>query len=319
MRDITDNQIQFDYYYGLEAEQFSFYRIPRLLIKDERFKGLSNDAKLLYGLMLDRMSLSMKNEWLDEENRAYIIYTIDNIMEDLSCGKNKAVNVLAELDSIKGIGLVEKKRRGFGQPDIIYVKNFIAVTRKVIEEEPVKADTYTEVGKSNFKKFENQTTRSTEIKLQEVGKANPNYTYHNQTNQSYTDRNYIVPQSTEESDDDDDIKLKEQLGYDAVLKKYPAEIAEAVYAEIKNRDNDLLLSLPASVFENICYNIAHYASTVYNKQAYIQKCIDNLLAAKNLSKATEREKEKMMVRNRSSPGMKQNYNIKELERQLLDN
>lgn len=77
--------INFDYYYGIEAEQFSFYRVPRLLIKDERFKGLSSDAKLLYGLMLDRMSLSMKNGWLDDENRAYIIYTVDAIMEDLGC------------------------------------------------------------------------------------------------------------------------------------------------------------------------------------------------------------------------------------------
>ena len=59
--------INFDYYYGIEAEQFSFYRVPRLLIKDERFKGLSSDAKLLYGLMLDRMSLSMKNGWLDDD------------------------------------------------------------------------------------------------------------------------------------------------------------------------------------------------------------------------------------------------------------
>ena len=86
--------IKFDYYYGIEAEQFSFYRVPRLLIKDNRFKGLSSDAKLLYGLMLDRMSLSMKNGWLDDENRAYIIYTIDNIMEDLGCGKDKAIKVL---------------------------------------------------------------------------------------------------------------------------------------------------------------------------------------------------------------------------------
>ena len=78
---------KFDYYYGIEADQFSFYRVPRLLIKDERFKGLSSDAKLLYGLMLNRMSLSMKNGWLDEENRAYIIYTVDAIMEDLGCAK----------------------------------------------------------------------------------------------------------------------------------------------------------------------------------------------------------------------------------------
>ena len=70
--------LQLDYYYGIEAEQFSFYRVPRLLIKDERFKKLSSDAKLLYGLMLDRMSLSIKNEWFDEDNRAYIIYTIDS-------------------------------------------------------------------------------------------------------------------------------------------------------------------------------------------------------------------------------------------------
>ena len=57
----------FDYYYGTEAEQFSFFRIPRVLIQDPRFKQASTDAKLLYGLMLDRMSLSMKNGWLDEE------------------------------------------------------------------------------------------------------------------------------------------------------------------------------------------------------------------------------------------------------------
>ena len=65
--------IQFDYYYGIEAEQFSFYRVPRLLIKDERFKGLSSDAKLLYGLMLDRMSLSMKNGWLMKTERISFI------------------------------------------------------------------------------------------------------------------------------------------------------------------------------------------------------------------------------------------------------
>lgn len=108
-------QIQFDYYYGIEAEQFSFYRVPRLLIKDERFKGLSSDAKLLYGLMLDRMSLSMKNGWLDEENRAYIIYTLDTVMEDLGCAKATCVKIMKELDSDNGIGLIEKKRRGLGK------------------------------------------------------------------------------------------------------------------------------------------------------------------------------------------------------------
>ena len=104
----------FDYYYGKEAEQFSFYRIPRMLIKDAHFSSLSNDAKILYGLMLDRMSLSVRNGWQDDDDRTYIIYTIDNIMEDLNCAKGKAVRTLAELDSENGIGLIEKKRVGLG-------------------------------------------------------------------------------------------------------------------------------------------------------------------------------------------------------------
>ena len=199
--------LKFDYYYGVEAEQFSFYRVPRLLIKDERFKGLSSDAKLLYGLMLDRMALSMKNGWLDDENRAYIIYTIENIREDLGCSKEKAVKVLAELDTGKGIGLVEKIRRGLGKPDIIYVKNFVISDGG--RKEPSNTDVSKEVGKTDFKRSEKPTSRSQESRLQEVeetdfsrsenltsrgrenqlqevGESDPNYTNYNYTNMSYT-------------------------------------------------------------------------------------------------------------------------------------
>ena len=107
--------------------------------------------------MLDRMSMSMKNGWFDEENRAYIIYTIDSIMEDLGCGKDKAVKILAELDSVKGIGLVEKVRRGLGKPAIIYVKNFATLSNIMDEKEPANADKITEVGKTEFKKSEKPT------------------------------------------------------------------------------------------------------------------------------------------------------------------
>ena len=167
--------LQLDYYYGIEAEQFSFYRVPRLLIKDERFKKLSSDAKLLYGLMLDRMSLSIKNKWFDDNNRAYIIYTINSIMEDLGCEKEKAVKVLAELDNTKGIGLVEKVRRGLGKPDIIYVKNFASPEGNVDKKEAVNTDKIPEVGKSDLKKSENQIFGSSEIETQEVGESTPNY------------------------------------------------------------------------------------------------------------------------------------------------
>lgn len=116
------DELKFDYYYGVQSEQFSFYRIPRLLIKDQHFKCLSSDAKLLYGLMLDRMALSMKNHWLDDENRAYIIYSIDSVMDDLGCSKPTCVKIMKELDTF---GLIERRRKGLGKPDIIYVKNFV--------------------------------------------------------------------------------------------------------------------------------------------------------------------------------------------------
>ena len=185
-----DGGLKFDYYYGAEAEQFSFYRVLRLLIKDRRFKGLSSDAKLLYGLMLDRMSLSMKNGWFDDENRAYIHYTVENIMEDLGCARATCAKVLAELDSKKGIGLIEKKRQGLGKPDIIYVKNFVLTEPPAGEKntagEPADTDVSTEVQKLNFKKYKNQDSRSSENEPLEVQKSNPNYNNTNYTDLSYT-------------------------------------------------------------------------------------------------------------------------------------
>ena len=124
-RNWSMEKIQFDYYRGMEAEQYSFYRVPKILFTAECFKELSCEARVLYGLLLDRMSLSMKNHWLDEEERVYIIFTVEEIAELLNCGTQIAVKLLKELDSEKGIGLIEKKRLGLGRPNVIYVKNFL--------------------------------------------------------------------------------------------------------------------------------------------------------------------------------------------------
>lgn len=118
-------KMEFEYFNGMEAEQYSFYRIPKMLFTEGCFKQLSCEAKVLYGLLLDRMGLSVKNRWIDEKNRVYIMFTVEDIMELLNCGKQKAVRSLAELDSEKGIGLVEKKRLGLGRPNVLYVKNFM--------------------------------------------------------------------------------------------------------------------------------------------------------------------------------------------------
>ena len=117
--------LQLDYYYGNEAEQYTFYRIPKVLFTDTRFKGVSVEAKVLYGLLLDRMALSIKNSWLDQDGRVYIIYTIADVMATLGCAEQKANKLLNELDAAKGVGLIERVRRGLGKPNVIYVKNFI--------------------------------------------------------------------------------------------------------------------------------------------------------------------------------------------------
>ena len=118
-------KVQFEYFHNDDSDQYSFYRIPKLLFTEEYFSSLSCEAKVLYGLMLDRMSLSLKNKWFDEQNRAYIIFTIEDVMELLNCKSQKAVKIMKELDAEDGIGLIEKIRQGFGKPNIIYVKNFM--------------------------------------------------------------------------------------------------------------------------------------------------------------------------------------------------
>ena len=112
-----------NYFYGPQAEQFAFYRIPKALFTDPAFRGISTDAKVLYGLLLDRMSLSARNDWLDDAGRVYIIFTVEEVMGALCCADNKATRLLRELE---GVGLIERKRRGLGKPSLIYVKNFIS-------------------------------------------------------------------------------------------------------------------------------------------------------------------------------------------------
>ena len=117
-----------DYFYGQAGELFSFFRIPKALFQEQRFQDLSTDAKTLYGILLDRMSLSVKNGWLDEQNRVFIIFTIEDVKRTLRCADNKATRLLRELEEF---GLIERKRRGQGKPCLVYVKkNFSSESSK---------------------------------------------------------------------------------------------------------------------------------------------------------------------------------------------
>ena len=175
-------KIQFDYYRGMEAEQYSFYRVPKILFTAECFKELSCEAKVLYGLLLDRMSLSMKNHWLDEEERVYIIFTVEEIAELLNCGTQKAVKLLKELDSEKGIGLIEKKRLGLGRPNVIYVKNFLV--QKNDKENGDMPD---------LQNCENHNSGVVKTTIQECPKSQSNNTDINKTDISETEINQSYP------------------------------------------------------------------------------------------------------------------------------
>ena len=179
-------KIEFGYFHDYESEQFAFYRIPKVLFTDEYFRNLSSDAKVLYGLMLDRMALSIRNNWVDNEGKVYIIFTLEQVMEYMNCGKDKGVKILAELDTDKGIGLIERVKRGLGKPTIIYVKSFVYRKEKVLDSAE-NDNRSQEVGKAEVKSSEKPKSGSRKNRSAEVWKTDPNNTNYNYTDISNTD------------------------------------------------------------------------------------------------------------------------------------
>ena len=159
-----------DYFYGQAGELFSFFRIPKALFQEQRFQNLSTDAKILYGILLDRMSLSAKNGWRDEQGRVYIIYTVREVQESLCCAEHKAVKLFRELE---GIGLVERKRRGLGRPSLIYVKDFSS-----------------RLPKAQVQNCPNNNSGAAESAILEQPKPQANKTNKNNTEMSETDPFY---------------------------------------------------------------------------------------------------------------------------------
>ena len=173
--------MSFDYFYGQQSDLFTFYRVPKVLFTNERFWNISADAKMLYGILLDRMSLSIKNEWYDKTGRVYIYYTVEEICDSLNCGRDKAMRLLAELDTGKGVGLIERKKQGQGKPTRIYVKRFTTQElppqpeKKPEPPAPPPAVDFDDVQKSDF-----TTSRGRDFRRAEVAETDPNQTKRNQ-------------------------------------------------------------------------------------------------------------------------------------------
>lgn len=242
-------EIIFDYHYGMEAEQYAFFRIPKILMTDPIFRKLSLEAKVLYGMMMDRMVLSAKNGWRDEAGRIYIYFTMEDICESFNCGKDKAVKALKELE--KDIGLIQRKKQGQGKPTMIFVKNFT----RIIEEDTgaanpdfgkvevknvenrksrVRKIRSLEYDKSEVKTSEKQDSSFLENRSQDFGKTERNNTENRKTDYSKT--NLSIHRSKNEMMDVIDgyrHQVKERISYDYLIQQHPyntdlAEIVELI-------------------------------------------------------------------------------------------
>ena len=176
--------LEFDYFYKRDIERFQFFMLPKILVTGEQFKTISSDAKILYACLFDRISLSAKNDWLDKEGRIYIIFTIEEIMKTINRSRPTAVKALDELDkNTRGIGLIERKRLGFGKPNIIYVKDFTSYEGEKLENQTSRSK---DIELQEVKKF---NYRSKETELQEVKKVDPTNTNYIKTDYINTDFN----------------------------------------------------------------------------------------------------------------------------------
>ena len=199
----------YDYFYGSEGEQFSFIRVPKIFFENEAYRSMSAEAKILYGFLLDRVSVSLKNGWKDDQNRIFIICTIEEIMEKIGCGNKKAIQLLSELED--KIGLIERKRQGLGKPNLIYVKNFIR--------------TVDNSGQRHFLKCQNDTSGSVRTTSLEMSESHGSNTNLSNTDMSKTE-NLIYPGT--DSDGMAERRsyedyFRRSLEYDILLQNNPYE------------------------------------------------------------------------------------------------
>ena len=213
-----------DYFYGGQADLFFFYRLPKALFVDPRFRGISAEAKILYGLLLDRMGLSTKNGWLDDAGRVYIIFTTEEIMTSLYCADNKATKLMKELE---GCGLIERKRRGLGKPNLIYVKNFAS-----------------DPSEPRDQNRENNDSRAVKTATPEPLKSRGIKNNQNNTDLSDTDPFFSGADAGTESEGKDDRALyqdyfSQELGLDALMEANP-------------EDEDMLREMQELLVDTVC-------------------------------------------------------------------
>ena len=254
---MTENLMKLDYFYGQEAEQFTFIMMPKSLFTDPYYAEVSNEAKIVYALMLERLKLSIANGWFDENNRPYIYYKAKQIMKDLHCQTQKCAKLVSELEAR---GLIRKEKQGIGMPDRIYVMNFATMLDQEKDMRPTEDDTEDEdfedeergipdIPESNHRRFENPTSTDVKNKSQEIRKSKPNNTKINNTEFNNTNLINHISEDSEKPTPADEIDkidemvhtIRENLEYD-------------FYAAHKDNDSRQYCELCSLVFDTVRVN-----------------------------------------------------------------
>ncbi len=272
--------MELDYFYEYEAEQFAFYMIPKEIVEDKPYCDLSNGSKLLYSIILDRVKLSRQHGWIDEQNRVYIVFTVEEVQRTLRCAKQKATKLMQELESI---GLIEKKRQGLGKPNLLYVKNFIRKGRK-----------------SKNRKNDNHTSGSMKSEPQEVRESFGINNNQINTNNINTDSFYLADTSIEGQKDvkDEREKIRHQIEYDWLRGQFRSEqvdeLVEIMLEVAMNRSPTIRIGrdaeYPASYvqerfskltvmhLERVLEGIAENRTQVRNTKAYLLASLFNAVS-----------------------------------------
>ncbi|MCP1111586.1 hypothetical protein M2145_002117 [Lachnospiraceae bacterium PF1-21] len=274
-------KIKFEYFSDYEAESFSFYRIPKVLFTDPYFAHVSCEAKVLYGVMLDRMGLSLKNGWIDENGKVYIIFTIAELMEYMNCKRDKAIKLMGELDNNKGIGLIKKVKRGLGRADLIYVLNFNSPEVFSNRPQEVGKCRPQEVGKCRPQEVGKRRPQEVgKDRPQEVDISDPNNTNINNTEKersihlsSEIERRMAVVNATA-------IAVKERIGYEFLVcdheKKAVDELTEIIVEVLASDKRNIKVSgeeLPAQLVKE------RFQKINFSHMQYVFACLE-----KNTSK-----------------------------------
>ena len=266
----------YEYFYGREADKFMFIRIPKLMFELEGIREISLEAKLMYGLLLDRVGLSAENGWIDDEGRIYIIYTMEGAAKVLGCSVRKAYGIIKELENK---GLVERKRRGMGKPNLMYVKNFL-----------------TDMQDLQNKNCRICTSRPAKSAVQDLQDLQTNNTDKSNTEMNNTDYEHNLQVRQEGSEDRELYReiVMDDIGYDELLTAYPLRqeligmIVEIIADIMCSEDGRIWLGKEGKAlrvvkgmysklrFEHIAYVLKEYStfeSRIRNVRGYLQSAL----------------------------------------------